>query len=58
LSRQRTILQESGGGWQKGQLRISFEFLIEVEDVEPAAEDSSLKKDAFSVLDEIRQLNS
>jgi hypothetical protein len=51
------VLQESGGGWQKGQLRISFEFLTEVEDVEPVEEDLSQKKDDFSVLDEIRQLN-
>ncbi len=52
------VLQASGGGWQKGQIRISFELLTEAEDVEPTEEDFSLKKDDFSVLDEIRQLNS
>ncbi|WP_404785757.1 KGK domain-containing protein [Altericista sp. CCNU0014] len=52
------ILQESGGGWQTGKIKISFELLTEVEDVEPIQEDLSLKKDEFSVLDELRQLNS
>lgn len=51
------VLQENGGGWQKGHIRISFEFITEVEEIALLKESENIEKGDSSVLDEIRQLN-
>jgi KGK domain len=47
------ILRQSNTGWQTGKIRISVEFIVEVED-----ENSLNSQTENSPLDEIRQLNS
>lgn len=52
------VLQESGGGWRKGQIRISFEFITEVEEITSLQESKNIEMEDSSILDEIRQLQS
>lgn len=51
------LLQPNGRGWQKGQLKICFEFIAE-DDKDLVITKESLAKTSESPLDEIRQLTS
>jgi KGK domain len=50
------LLQPDGKGWQKGKLKICFEFIPE--EIEPVATQAKLVKTHSSPLDEIRQLSN
>jgi KGK domain len=49
-----SLLQTDGKGWQKGRLKICFEFIPEED--EPMETETNLVKTQCSSLDEIRQL--
>jgi KGK domain len=51
-----SLLQPDGKGWQKGTLKICFEFTPEEPD--PVATQEKLVETNFSPLDEIRQLSN
>ena len=51
-----TLLQPEGKGWQKGKLKICFEFIPEED--KPAATQEKLAETHSSPLDEIRQLSN
>jgi hypothetical protein len=51
------VLREDGAGWQTGKIRISVEFIVQVEEEE--MEESNLTLDVKnSPLDEIRQFSA
>jgi rhamnogalacturonyl hydrolase YesR len=49
------LLEPNGSGWQKGQLKIHFEFTLEAKHDSPESQTSS-ENTYHSALDEIRQL--
>jgi hypothetical protein len=50
------LLQPDGKGWQKGKLKMCFEFIPE--EIEPVTTQEKPVKTNFSPLDEIRQLSN
>lgn len=52
------VLQEGSAGWQIGKIRISVEFIVQIEEDIEVKENNATLDMENSPLDEIRQFNS